>query len=91
MSVTKSWTVEIRISEADRETEAEARLATDQLQGLLGHGAARRNPVDSNVPAIGDELAVARALSDLSHRLLETAVQTIEGVSGERPTNIAGR
>ena len=91
MSVTKSWTVEIRISEGDWETAAEARLTTDQMQGLLGHGTARRNPVDSNVPAVGDELAAARALSDLSHRLVETAVQTIEGVTGERPTNIAGR
>ncbi|MGH3370039.1 MAG: dsRBD fold-containing protein [Nocardioidaceae bacterium] len=85
---TKSWTVEIRITEEERETTAEARLSIDEVQGLLGHGSARRNPTDSNVPAIGDELAAARALSDLSHRLLETAVETLEGVTGERVTNV---
>jgi hypothetical protein len=85
---TKSWTVEIRIREDDQQTDAEARLSIDEVEGLLGHGTARRNPTDSNVPAVGDELAAARALSDLSHRLLETAVETLEGVSGERITNV---
>jgi hypothetical protein len=79
MSVTKSWTVEIRITEADRQTEAEARLSIDDLESLMGHGTARLNPNDSNVPVIGDELAVARALSNLSYRLLETAVEKLEG------------
>ena len=79
MSVTKSWTVEIRITEADRQTEAEARLSIDDLEAVMGHGTARLNPNDSNVPVIGDELAVARALSNLSYRLLETAVEKLEG------------
>ena len=79
MSVTKSWTVEIQITEADRQTEAEARLNIDDLEALMGHGTARLNPNDSNVPVIGDELAVARALSNLSYRLLETAVEKLEG------------
>jgi len=79
MSVTKSWTVEIRITEADRQTEAEARLSIDDLEAVMGHGTARLNPNDSNVPVIGDELAVARALSSLSYRLLETAVEKLEG------------
>jgi Domain of unknown function (DUF1876) len=79
MSVTRIWTVEIRITEADRETGADARLTIDELQALLGHGIARRNPSDSSVPEIGDELAAARSLSDLSQRLLETAVAKLEG------------
>jgi hypothetical protein len=87
----KTWTVEIRIQEIDRETDADARLVVDDIQGLQGHGTARCNPADSNVPEVGDELAAARALSDLSHRLLETAIGTIEGASGERVTHIAER
>jgi len=79
MSATKSWTVEIQITEVGRQTNAEARLTIDDLEALMGHGTARRNPHDSNVPVIGDELAVARALSSLSHLLLETAVEKLEG------------
>lgn len=80
MSVTKKrWTVEIQITEDDRQTNAEARLTIDDLEALLGHGNARRNPNDSNVPMIGDELAAARALSNLAHLVLETAVQKLEG------------
>ena len=45
---------------------------------MAGRGSARRNPVDPQVPKIGDELAAARALSDLSHRLLEVAAEDIE-------------
>jgi len=87
----KTWTVEIRIQEIDRQTDAEARLVVDDKQGVQGHGTARCNPADSNVPEVGDELAAARALSDLSHRLLDTAIATIEGASGERVSHIAER
>jgi hypothetical protein len=34
------------------------------------------------VPQIGDELAVARALSELSHLLLDDAARDIEQTSG---------
>ena len=54
-------------------------MTIDDLEALIGHGTARRNPHDSNVPVIGDELAAARALSSLSHLLLETAVDKLEG------------
>lgn len=40
-------------------------------------------PSDHDVPEIGGELAVARALSDLAHKLLDTAVEDIEGVTHE--------
>lgn len=42
---------------------------------------------DSNVPEIGDELAAARALADLSHQLLDAAVQDIEDVT-HRPAHV---
>jgi hypothetical protein len=47
-----------------------------------GWGRARRNPADPNVPRIGEELAVARALADLSHHLVEAAVVEIESHEG---------
>jgi hypothetical protein len=34
------------------------------------------------VPEIGDEIAVARALSDLSHRLLHTDTEDVEESTG---------
>jgi hypothetical protein len=40
------------------------------------------------VPEIGDEIAVARALSDLGHRLLHTATGDLEQISGE-PAHLA--
>jgi hypothetical protein len=86
---TKTWTVEIVIDEHDdqRVTRAEARLHTSDPTDLRGVGTARRNPDDREVPEIGDELAVARALSDLAHRLLDAAVGDIEQVT-QRPARL---
>jgi hypothetical protein len=79
----RTWTVEIIIDEHDNErrTHAQARLHNSDRTGLQGYGVARRNPVDREVPEIGDELAVARALSDLAHRLLDAAVDDLEQVT----------
>ncbi|GLY70546.1 dsRBD fold-containing protein [Amycolatopsis taiwanensis] len=49
--------------------------------GLVGVGDARLNPADRNVPEIGDELAVSRALSDLAHRLLDATAGDIEAIT----------
>jgi hypothetical protein len=81
--MTKNWKVEIFIGERDGRTHAEARLFPSTRATLTGVGAARLNTTDRDVPEIGDELAVARALSDLSHKLLESAVDDIEGVTHE--------
>jgi hypothetical protein len=35
------------------------------------------------VPEIGDEIAAARALSDLGHRLIHAATEDVEAVTGE--------
>ena len=81
MSATKTWRVDIFIGERDQKTHAEARLIPAHEVTLTGTGVARLNPVDRDVPEIGDELAVARALSDLAHQLLHAAVEDIEGVT----------
>lgn len=78
MAVTKTWRVDIFIGEHDEKTQAEARLSVDDRVSLSGRGTARLNPTDADVPEIGDELAVARALSDLAHRLLDAAAEDIE-------------
>jgi len=83
MDKAKSWTVRIDIGEHDGRTRAVAHLQTHDTDTLVGVGFARLNPTDPDVPEIGDEIAVARALSDLGHRLLHTATGDLEQVSGE--------
>jgi hypothetical protein len=87
MPVAKHWTVDIYLSEEIGEvsavTHAEARLHTQDPTDLRGHGHARKHPKDANVPEIGDELAAARALSDLAHQLLHAAADDIQGVTHE--------
>ena len=46
-------------------------------------GKARRNPADPPSPAVGEELALARALQDLSGQLLDAAQHRIELFSVE--------
>lgn len=76
----RRWAVDIVIDEHEdeRRTHAQARLRTQDRTDLRGDGTARRNPRDAEVPEVGDELAVARALSDLAHQLLEAAAGDIE-------------
>lgn len=75
---TKTWTVQVTLDERGDETDAAAVLDLQNKTELRGHGTSHRNPADPSVPAIGDELAVARALSDLAHRLLDAAAHDIE-------------
>jgi hypothetical protein len=77
MNATKRWTVVVDIDEHDGRTRAVAKLSTDDAD-LVGTGLARLSPDDHDVPEIGDELATARALSELSHTLLDAAAADIE-------------
>lgn len=81
MDESKRWTVTIDIDEHQGRTRATARLHTRGTDHLTGVGLARLNPEDRDVPEIGDELAAARALSELSHRLLDAAAEDIEQVT----------
>jgi hypothetical protein len=83
-----TWTVEISFREDEDRTRADAVLvgAPDDLRGW---GRARRNPTDPDLPAIGEEVAVARALIDLAHHLLERASHRIEEWEG-RPVRLRG-
>jgi hypothetical protein len=79
----KHWTVDIEIAEHDGRTRAVAALGSRDGNRLVGVGLARLNPADRDVPDIGDELAVARALSELAHHLLDAAAGDIEQVTHE--------
>ena len=50
---------------------------------------ALRNPADPAQPQIGEEIAAARALSDLVHQLLDKAAAEIEDVT-HKPAHLTG-
>lgn len=78
----KTWTVTITLVEDEEHTDATAHLEVgDATYG--GWGRARRSPSDPDVPRIGDELSVARALSDLAHHLVDDAAKRIEAFEGK--------
>ncbi len=83
MSETKVWTMEIAIGETSDVTEAQARLRVGDIE-MAGWGRARRNPHDPDRPRVGEELAVARALSDISHQLVGAAATEIQEFEGRR-------
>jgi hypothetical protein len=81
------WNVVVYLDEHDRQTQARAQLTTKDRE-LAGYGAARCHPFDFDVPEIGDELAAARALSDLAHQLFDAAVGDI-GDATQHPAKIS--
>ncbi len=83
MRTINKWRVDIMFGENDGKTYAEARLLTEFGDRLVGVGRAFLSPGDYNVPEIGDEVAAARALRDLSERLLDTASNDISGATLE--------
>lgn len=80
MYETRSITLNMQIVESGAKTTADVSYTTDAGLVLHGHGTARRHPEDTDVPQIGNEIAVSRALSELSHKLLDAAAHDI----GER-------
>ena len=83
MTTIDSWPVEVSISEQDGKTLAEAQLTRGGV-GMIGQGVARRNPDDQEVMQIGEEIAAARALSDLAHQLVSDAAEQIESITHGR-------
>lgn len=74
----KTWRISVHITEDEGRTRAEAVLTTSAGTELRSTGLARRHPADRDVPEIGDELAVCRALNGLAHDLLEATVSDVE-------------
>ena len=80
MPHTSEWTVHLYLFEDEGTTKARAVVDTGSAS-LTGHGVAHRNPADTDVPEIGDELAAGRAMQDLARQLVDAAVRDIEGMS----------
>lgn len=83
MTTNKVWSIELFLTEDPDTTRADAVLQIEDRE-FRGFGRARRNPADPDVPKIGEELATARALSDLSQRLLHAAAGAIEAFEGHK-------
>ena len=83
MDESQTWTVTVDIGEHDGRTRAVAHLHTRDTDRLVGVGFARLAPADQDVPEIGAEIAAARALAELSRRLLGAATEDVEAVTGE--------
>ena len=69
--------IEISIDEDARDTVVRAvlTLGGDRFEAI---GRARRNPQDTPMPVVGEELATARALSSLALQVMEAAQHKIE-------------
>lgn len=85
---TKTWTVQVTLDEQGDNTLADAMLSLENKMEMRGHGLSRRNPTDESEPRIGDELAAARALSDLAHQLLAAAATDIEAKTHQPTTSL---
>jgi hypothetical protein len=76
----KTWKAQLQLFSDGEDSSAHVVLTTDAGNTVHGHGRARRNPADAEVPEIGEELAAARALRDLADKLLELASGDISEV-----------
>ena len=86
---TKNYQIDVLIEEREERTRAKVRLSWAGKK-FVGVGLARLDPADEPVAQIGDELAIARALSDLANQLFaltstDIQVSTHEPVSGLHP------
>lgn len=75
----KEFDIQLTIGVVEDENRTRATAAIE-LAGTRfeGVGLARRAPGDPSVPEVGEELAAARALSDLAHKLLDAATERID-------------
>jgi Domain of unknown function (DUF1876)/Domain of unknown function (DUF1918) len=76
-----SMRVDVSVTEDADHTEALARVHMCG-RDFSAWGRARRNPRDPTTPTVGEELAVARALSDMSHQLVVAAADSLESALG---------
>lgn len=81
----KNWTVHVSVDEHGAETTATARLCWRD-QEVVGVGVAKLSPSDRYYAAIGDELAVARALFDAANQIMAVTEDDIENVTDEPVT-----
>jgi Domain of unknown function (DUF1876) len=74
--------VKITVDRHDDRTRANARMRWRHVD-LVGTGDAELDPDDKYPKRVGDELAVARALTHLTRQLFVATAGDIESVTGE--------
>ncbi len=84
---TRTCQIDVLIEEHAERTRAKARLAWAG-KGYVGVGVARLDPADEPVSQIGDELAIARALSDLANQLFALTSTDIQASTDEPVTGL---
>lgn len=84
---TQTCRIDLLVEERDERTRAKARLSWAG-KTLVGVGLARLDPADQPVAAIGDELAIARALSDLANQLFAATSVDIQTSTHEPVTGL---
>ena len=84
---TKTCHIDVLIEEHEERTRAKARLSWAG-KTFVGIGLARLDPADRPVAQIGDELAIARALSDLSNQLFALTSTDIQARTHEPVTGL---
>lgn len=82
MEHVKDWKVTLHLFEEGKQTVVRAVLTTGDTE-VRAHGEAHLSPYDRNIPEIGDELAVGRALINLGTKLLRATESDIEAIEGE--------
>jgi hypothetical protein len=78
----KTWRVQVSVVETGDNTRATALLISDKPGEFRALGDSHRSPRDEPMGAIGDEVAVARALRHLADSLLARAEADIEAATG---------
>ncbi len=70
--------IEVRLDEAQKDCEATATITTG-LGAFTASGLSRHNPTTIQVPWIGAEISISRALQDLAQQIGTAASEAIEG------------
>jgi Domain of unknown function (DUF1876) len=84
---TKTCQIDVLIQEHEERTRAKAHLSWAGTK-YVGVGLARLDPADEPVAQIGDELAIARALSDLANQLFALTSNDIQASTHESVTGL---
>ncbi|MEE1754826.1 DUF1876 domain-containing protein [Streptomyces sp. SP18CS02] len=81
MQTLVGWHVEVEFAEEGSRTRAACMVRLPDGTEMRGHGHAKRHPDDMEQQRIGEEIAAARALNQLSRDLMKKAGGEIEEVT----------
>ncbi|MEU9983996.1 DUF1876 domain-containing protein [Streptomyces sp. NPDC050856] len=81
MQTIVGWHVEIEFAEEAGRTRAACMVRLPDGTEMRAHGHAKRHPDDTEQQRVGEEIAAARALNELSRNLMRKAGGEIEEVT----------